>query len=48
VLNEKRLTERAGLNSAQDQLRRPEQDLGTLVSDVRAFLELSDDAWMDE
>jgi len=48
VLNEKRLTERAGLGSVQDQLRRPEQDLGTLVSDVRASLELRDDVWMDE
>ena len=48
VLNEKRLTERARLGSVQDQLRRPEQDLGTLVSDVRACLELRDDVWMDE
>ncbi len=47
VLNEKRLTERAGLGSVQDQLRRPEQDLGTLVSGVRASLELRDDVWMD-
>jgi hypothetical protein len=48
VLNEKRLTERAGLSSVQDQLRQPEQDLGTLVADVRASLELRDDLWMDE
>ena len=48
VLNEKRLVERAGLGGVQDQLRRPEQDLGTLVSDVRACLELRDDVWMDE
>ena len=47
VLNEKRLTERAGLNSVQDQLRQPEQDLDTLVSAVRACLELRDDVWMD-
>ena len=47
VLNEKRLTERAGLGSVQDQLRLPEQDLGTLVSGVRASLELRDDVWMD-
>ena len=47
VLNEKRLTERAGLGSVQDQLRRPEQDLGALVSGVRASLELRDDVWMD-
>jgi uncharacterized protein DUF6444 len=48
VLNEKRLTERAGLGGVQDQLRRPDQDLGTLVSDVRACLELRDDVWTDE
>jgi hypothetical protein len=48
VLNEKRLTERAGLGSVQDQLRQPGQDLGTLVSDVRAALGLRDDVWMDE
>ena len=48
VLNEKRFTERAGLGSVQDQLRQPEQDLGTLVSDVRACLELRDDVWLDE
>ena len=48
VLSEKRLTDRAGLGSVQDQLRQPEQDLGTLVSDVRAALELRDDVWMDE
>jgi hypothetical protein len=48
VLNEKRLTERAGLGSVQDQLRRPEQDLGRLVSDVRACLELRDEVWTGE
>ena len=48
VLNEKRLTERAGLGSVQDQLRRPEQDLGTLVSGVRAALELRDEVWAGE
>jgi hypothetical protein len=48
VLNEKRLTERAGLGSVQDQLRRPGQDLGTLVSGVRACLELRDDVWTGE
>jgi len=48
VLNEKRLTERAGLGSVQDQLRRPEQDLGTLVSGVRACLDLRDDVWTGE
>jgi hypothetical protein len=48
VLNEKRLTERAGLGGVQDRLRRPEQDLGTLVPDVRAYLGLRDDVWIDE
>jgi hypothetical protein len=44
----KRPTERAGLGSVQDQLREPEQDLGTLVSGVRTSLELRDDVWTDE
>ena len=48
ALNEKRLAERAGLGGVQDQLRRPEQDLGRLVSHVRASLELRDDVWMGE
>ena len=48
ALNEKRLVERAGLGGVQDQLRRPEQDLGKLVSGVRVSLELRDDVWMDE
>jgi hypothetical protein len=42
VLNEKRLAQRAGLTSVQDRLGQPEPDLGTLVSDVRAFLGLRD------
>jgi hypothetical protein len=45
VLNEKRLTERAGLDAIQDRLAQPEPDLGSLVSDVRARLDLSDDVW---
>ena len=47
VLNEKRLTERAGLDAIQDRLAQPGPDLGALVSDVRACLELSDDVWAD-
>ena len=45
VLNEKRLTERAGLDAIQDRLAQPGPDLGALVSDVRARLELTDDVW---
>jgi hypothetical protein len=45
VLNEKRLTERAGLDVIQDRLAQPGPDLGALVSDVRACLDLSDDVW---
>jgi hypothetical protein len=45
VLNEKRLTERAGLDAIQDRLVQPGPDLRALVSDVRARLELSDDVW---
>ena len=45
VLNEKRLTERAGLDAIQDRLAQPGPDLGSLVSDVRARLELNDDVW---
>jgi hypothetical protein len=41
VLNEKRLTERAGLDAIQDRLAQPGPDLGALVSDVRARLELT-------
>ncbi len=48
VLNEKRLVERAGLGGVQDRLGRPERDLGTLVSDVRASLGLLDAVWIDE
>jgi hypothetical protein len=45
VLNKKRLTERAGLDAIQDRLAQPGPDLGSLVSDVRAHLELTDDVW---
>jgi hypothetical protein len=45
VLNEKRLTERAGFDAIQDRLAQPGPDLGALISDVRACLELSDDVW---
>ncbi len=47
VLNEKRLTERAGLDAIQDRLAQPGPDLAALVSDVRARLELTDDGWAD-
>jgi len=47
VLNEKRLAERAGLASVQDRLGRPDRDLGTLVSDVRACLSVRDNVWID-
>jgi len=47
VLNEKRLVERAGLASVQDRLERPDRDLGTLVSDVRACLGVGDNVWAD-
>ena len=45
VLNEKRITERAGLHAVQDRLGPPERDLGTVVSEVRACLELADAVW---
>jgi hypothetical protein len=48
VLNEKRLVERAGLGGVQDLLGQPDQHLGTLVSDVRACLNLRDAVWIDE
>jgi hypothetical protein len=47
VLNEKRLTERAGLHALQDRLEPPGPDLSRLVSDVRASLELTDAVWGD-
>jgi hypothetical protein len=47
VLNEKRLTERAGLDAIQGRLARSGPDLGALVSDVRAHLGLTDSVWTD-
>jgi predicted nucleotidyltransferase len=37
--------ERAGLHAVQDRLGPPERDLGAVVSDVRACLELTDAVW---
>jgi len=48
VLNEKRLIERAGLGGVQGLLGQPDQHLGTLVSDVRANLNLRDAVWIDQ
>jgi hypothetical protein len=45
VLNEKRITERAGLHAVQDRLASPGPDLATLVSDVRACLHVADTVW---
>ena len=45
VLNEKRLTERAGLDAIQDRLAQPGAGLDALVSDVRARLGLDDPVW---
>jgi hypothetical protein len=45
VLNEKRLVERGRLAGVQDLLGRHEQDLGALVSGVRASLALKDAVW---
>jgi hypothetical protein len=45
VLNEKRLVERAGLDSVQHTLGQAHQSLSTLVSDVEALLSLRDAAW---
>jgi hypothetical protein len=46
VLNEKRPTERAGFDAIQDRLTQPWPNLGALVSDVRARLELRDGVWV--
>ncbi len=48
VLNEKRLVGRAGLGATHDRLGSSERDLGTLVSDVRASLSVTDAVWIDE
>ena len=45
ALNEKRITERAGLHAIQNRLAQPDPDLGTVVSEVRACLELADAVW---
>jgi hypothetical protein len=45
ALNEKRITERSGLHAVQDRLAHPERDLSTVVSAVRACLELTDAVW---
>ena len=45
VLNEKRLTERAGLDAIQDRLAQSGPGLDALVSDVRARLGLDDPVW---
>jgi hypothetical protein len=45
VLNEKRLTERAGLDAIQDRLAQPGPGLDALVSDVRVRLGLDDPVW---
>ncbi len=45
VLNEKRIVDRAGLASIQDRLRQRGQDMTTLVSDIRAELDLADAVW---
>jgi hypothetical protein len=45
VLNEKRITDRAGLHAVQDRLAQPGRDLPALVSDVRICLELTDAVW---
>ena len=45
VLNEKRLTERAGLDAIQDRLAQPGPGLDALVSDVRDRLGLNDPVW---
>ena len=45
VLNEKRIVDRAGLASIQDRLRQRCQDMTTLVSDIRAELDLADAVW---
>jgi len=45
VLNEKRLVARAGLESLQDRLAGPGEDLAALVTGVRGALGLHDNVW---
>jgi hypothetical protein len=48
ILNEKRLVQRAGLDSVQDRLAQPERNLTQLVTDVGALLAVTDAVWADE
>ena len=48
ALNEKRIVERAGLDSVQHRLGEPAQSLPTLVSDVEVLLSLQDAVWTAE
>lgn len=48
VLNEKRIVDRAGLDSVQQRLGQPDHRLSALVSDVRALLSLRDAMWIPE
>jgi hypothetical protein len=41
----KRIIERVGLHAVQDWFGPPQRDLDTVVSDVRACLELTDAVW---
>jgi hypothetical protein len=47
ALNEKRVVERAHLNEVQSRLSQGREDLVSLVSDVRALLELTDEVWIN-
>lgn len=47
VLNEKRLVQRAGLDSVQQRLGQPDRDLPQLVRDVRGLLAVRDGVWVD-
>jgi hypothetical protein len=48
ALNEKRIVERAGLDSVQHRLGQPDQCLPTLVSDVGTLLSLREAVWAAE
>jgi hypothetical protein len=48
ALNEKRIVERAGLGSIQDRLGQADQGLASVVSDIRASLDLTDAVWSAE
>ena len=47
ILNEKRLVQRAGLDSVQERLGQPQRNLKQLVCDVRALLGVHDAVWLD-